>query len=206
MGLKGELKSFLDTNFKGLTLKSPLFYNWPLGLRFDLQTEPTFTPEYFAEVTRRARVLFESAFYKEDTVIAIYTDIKKGKSKLRKHGFWFKCFDQSTLIDSAFKTIINPYNTDYRRPYFNMALLKVKAGNIDYKNMFAKLAYKDFPWFSNYEVYLLNVDKQIIFHMYDDRGLDIVGTDKLTLKQIYSRHNDIILDYDRPKINLIFKE
>lgn len=205
MGLKGELKSFLNTHFMGLELKSPLFYNWPIGLRFDLQTKPVFTSEYFAEVTRRATVLFESAFDKNDTVIAIYTDIKKGKSKLRRHGFWFKCFSKTTIIDSAFKVIINPYYTDYRRPYWNMALLKAKAGDIDYKNMFAKLAYKDFPWMNNYDVFLLNIDKQLIYHMYDDRGLDIIGADKSTLKKIYTQHNDIILDCDRPKIDLTFK-
>ena len=86
-----------------------------------------------------------------------------------------------------------------------MALLKAKAGDIDYKNMFAKLAYKDFPWMNNYDVFLLNIDKQLIYHMYDDRGLDIIGADKSTLKKIYTQHNDIILDCDRPKIDLTFK-
>lgn len=37
--------------------------------------------------------------------------------------------------------------------------------------------------------------------MYDDRGLDIISTDQETLRLIYKKHNDWILDYDREQID-----
>lgn len=201
MGLKAELKSFLDNHFPQLKLKSPLFYNWPTGIRFNLQTEPAFTNEYFEEVTRRATALFESAFEKNDIVIALYWDLKIGKSKIRKGSFWFKCFE--SIIDSAFSITMNPYQRFYRRPYCNQSLIKVLVQDINHPLLFKTLAYKDVPYMKNYEVYLINLDKKLIFRMYDDRGLDIIG-DKEVLKKFYIKHNDLILDYDRKQIDAIF--
>ena len=41
--------------------------------------------------------------------------------------------------------------------------------------------------------------------MYDDRGLDIVSADNETLRPIYNKHNDWILDYDREQIDRQFE-
>jgi len=41
--------------------------------------------------------------------------------------------------------------------------------------------------------------------MYDDRGLDIIASDKDTLSPIYTKHNDWLLDYDRARMEEIFK-
>ena len=41
--------------------------------------------------------------------------------------------------------------------------------------------------------------------MYDDRGLDVIAKDKKSLDSLYHNFNDWILEYDREKIDLIFK-
>ncbi|GAA4300685.1 hypothetical protein GCM10023183_11100 [Nibribacter koreensis] len=60
MTRKLEYRQFLEDNFKGLRIKSPLFFNWPNGLRLNLQMGETDTDEYFEEVLTRATVLFEA--------------------------------------------------------------------------------------------------------------------------------------------------
>ena len=66
----------------------------------------------------------------------------------------------------------------------------------------------DFPprqprlkFLSDEQIFIINIDKRLIFNMYDDRGLDIIAKDKETLRPLYRKFNDWILDCDREKIN-----
>lgn len=54
-------------------------------------------------------------------------------------------------------------------------------------------------------VYFLNSHKDVLFHLYDDRGADVVAADKEILRPLYESCKDWILDYDREKIDLLFE-
>jgi hypothetical protein len=54
--------------------------------------------------------------------------------------------------------------------------------------------------------YLIDSHSTILFHLYDDRGLDVVAANKESLRSLYERFNVWILDYDRKKIDLLFKK
>lgn len=81
--------------------------------------------------------------------------------------------------------------------------------------MLTAIGHADFPprqprldnhgFLTSKEIYFINTDKNLIFHMYDDRGLDLVSADKETLRPIYKKHNDWILEYDRECIDNQFK-
>ena len=58
---------------------------------------------------------------------------------------------------------------------------------------------------SSKEVYFINNDKSVIFNMYDDRGLDVISTKKETIAPLYNKFNDWILNYDREKVDDLFK-
>jgi len=45
-------------------------------------------------------------------------------------------------------------------------------------------------------VYLLNPNKGIVVHPYDDRGMDIISRRTSASAGLYQRHNDPLLDYD----------
>ena len=53
-------------------------------------------------------------------------------------------------------------------------------------------------------VYWLNPRNNVIFYLYDDRGLDVISNTKENLKQVYLKFNNWILDYDREKIDCTF--
>ena len=55
-------------------------------------------------------------------------------------------------------------------------------------------------------VYFLNSQKDVLFHLYDDRGVDVVAAKKEILRSLYETCKDWILDYDREKIDLIFEK
>ena len=48
-------------------------------------------------------------------------------------------------------------------------------------------------------VYFLNSRKDVLFHLYDDRGADVVAVDKEILRPLYESCKERILDYDRKK-------
>ena len=50
------------------------------------------------------------------------------------------------------------------------------------------------------ELFFINKTKNLIFHIYGDRGLDILMTDKTELKILYEKHKTWILECDRSLI------
>ena len=53
-------------------------------------------------------------------------------------------------------------------------------------------------------VYLFNFEKKIMVYPYDDRGMDIVGPNKVFLKELYDALNAYLLDYDRATMDAVF--
>lgn len=54
---------------------------------------------------------------------------------------------------------------------------------------------------ANKEIYFININRSIIFHIYDDRRLEIISTNKEEIRPIYEEYSKWILDYDRDLID-----
>jgi hypothetical protein len=54
--------------------------------------------------------------------------------------------------------------------------------------------------------YLYDPERQVLMHVYDDRGMDLTALDAGRLDQAYRQFNDWLLDYDRPRIDAIFAD
>lgn len=209
---KEEYWNFLFKYFKWLQIKKPLFYNWNIWIRFDLQwknpskdSDDCFTDKYFNDVQYRAKKLLEYTFESDDEVIIVLNSFKLRKRKIKKSNFIFKQILNFNKEDILFKKIKWLYQTD---DSFNQAIIWVKFSTLNYSEIFVGISHKDFWNMQPYiweEVFFINITKKIIFHMYDDRWLDIIASDKNMLEPIYNKYNDWILDYDRKKIDEVFK-
>jgi hypothetical protein len=197
-----EYNNFLNDNFNGLTLKSPLFYNWDASLRFDLQpnAENPVKPdmsEYFETVLHRSTQIFESVFSSDDEILIVLYQFKwPSRKKIKLSNFVFKQITDLNKSDVKFSLVKRLYEKDDK---WNRALIKTKVANLNYKELLKAISHSDFP--SNkpsiqFETYIINITKNIIFHMYDDRGLDVLVSNKKTLAPIYHEHKDWLLDYD----------
>jgi len=233
---KQEYRKFLNDNFKGLRLRKPLFYSWDFGLRFDLQTGETSnssrqildgdgnviphvgdtdTDEYFQEVTRRASTIFQTAFDNSDKVFLVLIDYKYKRRKIRFSNFTFKQIDNLQKTEISYSKEFRLYEPEDKFDIRNIAMIKLTADRINFKNILTAIGHTDFPprqprldqngFLTGKEIYFVNIDKKLIFHMYDDRGLDIISADKETLRPINKKHNDWILDYDREQIDKQFE-
>lgn len=212
--LKQEYQEFFDMNFKGLVLKQPLFYNWSLGLRFDLQVGETNTEPYFTEVLKRASTLFEAAFLPTDSVLVLLIDYKYKRRKIRFGNYVFKQLTGLTKSEISYSVLRNLYQDSSNPVNFNSAIIKTTTAKINHVAILKAIGNTDFPprqprldhygVLSSKEVYFINVDQKLIFHMYDDRGLDLIAESIETLRPIYNTYSAWILDYDRPSIQAKF--
>ncbi|HFL3236830.1 TPA: DUF3885 domain-containing protein [Clostridioides difficile] len=85
---------------------------------------------------------------------------------------------------------------------------KTELENLKVKDLFSAIAYREIDPESRIvgDIFLINETKKCIFHIYDSRGMDVVATDTDTLRPVYEKFNDWILDFDRNKINQIFRD
>lgn len=215
MTTKQEYRKFLNDNFKGLRLRKPLFYSWDFGLRFDLQVGETDTDQYFKEATRRASTIFKTAFDNSDKMFLVFMDYKYKRRKIRFSNFIFKQIDSLGKTEVTYSKEFRLYEPHDKFDIRNVAIIKLTIDRVKYKNILTAIGHTDFPsrqprldqngFLTGKEIYFVNIDKKLVFHMYDDRGLDIISAKKETLRPIYKKHNDWILDYDREQIDKHFE-
>jgi hypothetical protein len=208
--LKNEVREFLRVYFSNIRLESPLFFKSQYGVRFDLQVGEVGTEEYFKECVFRAKEIFEYSFDENDNVIFYLTDYRWKKRKLRFANYCFRTIADLSKDEIEYHTLKNRYGTS---DISNVALIKIIRNRISHTDIFQAVANKDFSrtpaldqtgFLSNKEVYLINLDKRIIFYMYDDRGLDIITNSKDALTPIYDKFKNWILESNRDKIDEIF--
>lgn len=183
----------------------PLFYNWKNGLRFDLQVGSTNTEEYFEEVNKRSIALFRASFSETDRVFIVLNQYKIKRSKIRFSNYAFQQIAELKKSEVDYSTVRQLYEPD---DIWNRAISKVAIERINYENILKAIANTDFsrePRIDS-QMFFLNVDKKLLFNMYDDRGLDIVAKDIETLRPLYTEFNPWILDYDRDVIDQRMKK
>lgn len=213
---KQQYNQFLKDNFKGLVIRKPLFYNWEFGLRFNLQVGNTDTDAYFVEVVNRASTLFQTAFYANDQLFLVYLDYKYHRRKIKLSNYVFKQVNNLEQSEVSFSKVKQLYEPNDKFDVRNIALIKLTTDRLNFKNILTAIGHTDFMpreprldnrgVLTNKEIYFVNISKKLIFHMYDDRGLDIIAADLNTLKPIYLKYNDWILDYDRKNIDKLFEK
>jgi hypothetical protein len=201
-----EAQAFLNANFKGLQLKQPLFYQQYPALRFDLQDENLHTTNanYFEEVLRRMQRIHELTTSDQDDILILYKKLTYRRSKIRKRSYLFKQFNLHTATFQLKRKPYPLYAEEGNSSAYKSCqlILKDKAGNINFSGLYLGIAHMDFnrkPVIYG-EVYILNLTRQTITQMYDDRGCDVVATDISLLQGYYNQLSDLILEWDRAEM------
>jgi hypothetical protein len=206
------LNEFMNENFPNLELRPPVFYSWKIGIRFELGVDydSGFAYEnspYLQGVYKRAITLFKSLHSNNDDIYIVvdvsdYADDFKLKSKT----FSRYIKGKSVLYGLNQKTIIHDDDEEgtYKTHRFT---LKCKTSDFKYIPMLKAICNQDMgirPSIFNM-VYFININRKTIFHVYDDRGCDLVATSRETIRDVYDNYNDWILAYDRNETDGVFK-
>lgn len=216
VGVEMRLNGYMLETFPNLELRPPLFYNGDIGIRFKLGVNYDYNNiyencPYLEGVYNRAITLFQSLHSKTDDIYIVvdvndYADGETFKHKLNIFSKYVK--EKSDLFKLQKNTIPYVFPEDdedglYKTHRFT---LKCKVSDLKYIPMLKAICNQDMGIKPSifHRVYFINVNKNTIFHIYDDRGCDVLATSPNTIRDMYHTYNDWILDYDRNKIDKVF--
>lgn len=211
-----EFTDFMQENFRDLELTPPLFYNWDVGIRFELgvnykRGECSPNSPYLKGVYHRAITLFNSLHLQEDEIFLVVNvhDFGKNTNLRRKLNIFSKYTKNQSALNKL-KHLTLPYiipeddeDGNYRTHRF---VLKCKVSDLRYMPLLKAICNTDMGYKPaiHHDVFFISLENKTIFHVYDDRGCDLVAASKEDIRHMYNTHNDWILDYDRDEIDQVF--
>ncbi|WP_243458254.1 DUF3885 domain-containing protein [Sporosarcina sp. Te-1] len=207
-------------HFNGLTLRPPLFYSWYNGIRFEISM-PWANRDDCAnskQIEERVVALFSRIFQEEDDLLLI-TDIhceRKDYTLRKKPTKVYQKYVKEknvrrklrhTVMTSVFADQLEEENVEDQVTHrFTLAC---KKRDIRCPQLLSAITYEDFAHPTQIlkgrsklgiDIYFINLTTKMIFHLYDDRGCDVIAANLEELRPLYNSFNGWILDYDRERI------
>jgi hypothetical protein len=189
-----DLPAFILSHFNRVDFGGDLFNQWPAGMRFEIGIEQV----------SRAVNLYEFVFAKADDIILVSQDWTSGEEIVSRSSPLFATpgilpggFDQFQSIE------VLPFDeTPYR-----LTWARLSPSAFDASQMFQAIANREqsaFPKISS-GVFVIDPSSNVIMHMYDDRGLDIIAAELNTLRPLFRSFGDWILGNQRHRIAFRFR-
>ncbi|WP_442955953.1 DUF3885 domain-containing protein [Paenibacillus sp. MMO-58] len=191
-------------------------YRSDINVRFELG-EPyrNGSKRRIAQVNKRVNTIFEELFKPTDFIYVLikdwgpYEDIMFGNPT---PDYLYELLQERTMEEDTLFEIDEDEdedgNTTEVKNQYQFKVISGLVSSIPYKKILEGI--------SHYEqgrkpsigqrVYFLSQDKDILFHMYDDRGCIAHAISIGSLKTLYLKYNDWIVDYWREYIDGIFKD
>lgn len=182
----------------GRTYRHALFYNFPGGLRFEL-SEGSDSLDLALSALRKASVVCDDVFAGEERIL-VHLEARAPKSRFglrtmlrelkvagipipKARDVWFDAEEPDEDDDEDLHLLCCVFEISTTKLH-NLIWCAITT---DLGSLRPKPRCK---------VYLLNVNNGLVVHPYDDRGMDVIGQNKSALSALYTRHNDLLLEYD----------
>jgi hypothetical protein len=206
---------YMKEKFPNLELSPPLFYNWPIGIRFELgvnyDSDKAYeNSPYLQNVYKRAITLFKYLHSQDEEIyiVADVNDYLSGKSFTYKLNTFSRYIKQkAVLYKMKQNTYIFPNDDEGGTYKTHRFTINCKVSDLSYVPMLKAICNKDMgikPSIIN-RIYFVNTNRNTILHVYDDRGCDLIATSTETIRDVYEKFNGWILDFDRKTIDKIFQ-
>ncbi|MCZ4279374.1 DUF3885 domain-containing protein [Kiloniella laminariae] len=186
-----------------------LFYKHNIALRFELELpHKGVFHEEFLYAWERAQTIIQRVFDSESRVgvcLALESD-KKSTFSIREQIYDLKCTGITIPKGREYWFVLGEED-EGNEYYLYRHFILYDAPCKDLKSL---------VWISlakslgirpdiNGEVYLFDLEKQILAHPYDNRGIDLISPNVDKLNPIYQDLNHLLFDYDREKMDRVFK-
>jgi len=178
-------------------------------IRFELGLNQLDGREYLKEMNHRATTIFNSAFDNSDDILIVVNSSNPVDCKETENPNIKRFIKNKKLIYGLkYNTIAFEHDNEETKMETKQYSLKVKKHDIRLGYLIQSIGNSDFSRKPcvNGSVYLINLSKDTLFHMYDDRGCDIYGLEKEKLLPLYHKFRKWILDYNRIQIDSNFKQ
>ncbi|PEJ24682.1 hypothetical protein CN689_26880 [Peribacillus butanolivorans] len=202
----------METNFPNLSLRPALFYSWDIGIRFELGVEWKIEYDfenspYLKGVYKRAINLFKSLHLDDEEIFVVANVNDYGYKKVNI--FYPFVRDKDVLYKLKHKVIpyVFPEDDEEGRYITHRFMLRCKTSDIRYVPLLKAICNQDMGIRPSifHDIFFININRETIFHVYDDRGSDLLAKSAETIRDIYNTYNEWILDYDREEIDKVFR-
>jgi hypothetical protein len=207
--MKEKILKYIDSNFPNLTSE--------VHLRFELgEPYENGTNERINQVVTRVTTLFEEVFKPDDFIYVYIKDWEVNEDIMFGNTTPGYVYDLLSNLNTEEETLF-----DIDEDYDDITGQTIEIKN-EYKvkivySQLKSITYKDIlEGIGNYEqgrepsigqsVYFISTEKDIIFHMYDDRGCLILSKEVEQLVHLYQKYNNWLVDYWRDYFDGIFKK
>ncbi|PCK22713.1 hypothetical protein CEY02_03405 [Bacillus pumilus] len=212
--MSDQTDMFLKNNFPGLLLAPSLFYQWPYGLRFEVADWSLGKESVVLEKAGdRAFKIVKYAFHPEDDILLVTDVYTQHAHELTKR----KLLVYQKYVHRQVRHRLRHELLTYVRPELEEALklerftLNCQLEDIRLRPLLRAMCQEDFyapnqimKGKLDYEIYLMNLSKKMIFHLYDDRGCDLIAAEPKRLRPLYEGLQHWLLEYDRPQMDRLF--
>lgn len=200
----------------GMTeLKHPIFYNSLVGIRFKIGgDESVYLNDAHSEDLIANPAYISAAF---DRAKSIYVNLTHKPNILRIDCYPNECSVNKEVqmicrvgnLPIPHEQVVKSFQWDEDNETVSQLQLYWDLEKIPFSpdRLLEEIIKADIAGYNGFvsNVYFADTYNSVLFHVYDDRGADLVATDTELLRPIYEKFNSWILDYDREKITAIFK-
>ncbi|OMD34828.1 DUF3885 domain-containing protein [Paenibacillus sp. FSL L8-0436] len=214
MGYNKQLDGFLSSSFPGLQLKSPLFYNSAIAVRFELGGNLEEQSRVERVIDRALSIFKELNQPTDDIYLTVFVDSwgENPVASFEKDVYELFFAYASGVRNEDIDKLEQEFR--YKDPDENgdddtitlRYCTKAKVKDLKVEELLGAIANREMGYEPRIvgDIFLVNETKKSIFYVYDNRGMDVVAEDKKTLRAVYDKYNNWILDYDRSRIDKIF--
>jgi hypothetical protein len=189
----------------GRPYRYALFYDFPGGLRFALSDGGSPLDQALAAL-RKATIICDDVFRGEENILVhLGTFAPASRFGFRKMLREFRI--AGIVVPKARDVWVDiEDDTDDEPGYWVSCAFELPAAKL--QNLLWCAVTTDFGSSlrpnPHCRVYLLNLDKGIVVHPYDDRGMDVISRRSSALAGLYERHKDVLLEYDMEAMRKTF--
>ncbi|MFB7138489.1 DUF3885 domain-containing protein [Gottfriedia sp. NPDC056225] len=215
-----NLQHYLKEKFPTVELIPSIYYQWDSGIHFSLggdlyqfKEKDKLNLDMFKLVYEQTLTIFNELFDQDDEVFLV-TNLYKHKTKEKriKKLKVYKRFlkNKNDLNKIHFKSYPYPFEMDDAEEYeMQQFSLNCKRKDLRVHQLLKAACNEDFPSlhprFGGYsigypDIFFVNVTKDIIFFIYDDRGCEVIARDVDRLRLLYKKYFDWVEDIDRKRI------
>jgi hypothetical protein len=177
-------------------------------LRFELgYGHPNGSDERIIQATQRATRLFREMFSEDDSLILIIKDFDSSGKEIcpsNPPGHLYTLIRGFGDRRASVEIVQVPdVSEDYS---YRQLLVPASVRELDCYKIFQGITHREqgrLPRI-NEAVYFVNTDRDIVFHMYDDRGCLLYADRPDKLQRLYRERSDWLVDYHRGHFGAVF--
>ncbi|MGO0713511.1 DUF3885 domain-containing protein [Bacillus subtilis] len=209
-----NLMGYMEERFPRLELIPSIYNQWSIGIHFylrgniyQLKENEELNLKRFRFVYEQISTIFNQLFEQNDDIFLV-TNMYKHKTndkfikKLKVYQPFLKC--KNYLNQIQVKTYSYPFEIDEAEEYeMQQFSLLCKPRELHVAELLKAASNEDFPLkprFGGYsidypDVFFVNITKDIIFFIYDDRGCEVIALDFKRIRPLNEKYHNWVEEY-----------